>query len=94
MVEAEIVVPTAAMGDVSGDLNSRRGHIVGMESSGIWQVIKARMPRAEIQDYARVLTSLTSGEGSYSYRETGYEQVPANVQSQIMAQFKPKEEEE
>lgn len=94
MVEAEIVVPTAAMGDVSGDLNSRRGHIVGMESLGNWQVIKARIPRAEIQDYARVLTSLTSGEGSYSYRETGYEQVPANVQAQIMAQFKPKEEEE
>ena len=65
-----------------------------MESIGALQVIKARMPRAEIQEYARVLTSLTSGEGSYSFREIGYEQVPGNVQSQIVAAFKPKEEEE
>jgi elongation factor G len=94
MVEAEIVVPSEHMGDITGDLNARRGHIIGMESSGIFQVIKARVPRAEMAEYARVLTSLTSGEGSFSLHEIGYEIVPGHIQGQIIAAFKPKEEEE
>lgn len=89
MVDAEIVVPSDNLGDISGDLNTRRGRINGMEAKGSFQVISAVAPKAEMAEYPRILTSLTSGEGSFSYDECGYEQVPANVQAQITAAYKP-----
>lgn len=94
IVEAEISVPSDNMGDVSGDLNTRRGRIHGMDAKGSFQVIKAVVPRAEMSDYTRILTSITSGEGSFSYEEIGYEQVPPNVQADIVAAFKPQDEDD
>ena len=94
MVEAEIVVPSASMGDISADLNTRRGRIMGMEAKGPFQVIQAAAPKSEMAEYARILTSLTSGEGSFTYEETEYEQVPANVQADIVAQFKPQDDDD
>ncbi|MEE9392433.1 MAG: elongation factor G [Planctomycetota bacterium] len=94
ILDVEIVIPGAAMGDVSGDLNTRRGRIQGMDAKGQFQIIKAHVPKAEMGEYPRVLTSLTSGEGSFSYEECGYEAVPGNVQQQIIADYKPHEEEE
>ncbi|MCB9833235.1 MAG: elongation factor G [Planctomycetes bacterium] len=94
MVDAEIVVPSDYMGDITGDLNTRRGRIQGMDAKGSMQVIRAHVPKSEMAEYPRVITSLTSGEGSFSYDEAGYEQVPGNVQQEIIAAFKPREEEE
>ncbi|MFT7619703.1 MAG: elongation factor G, partial [Planctomycetota bacterium] len=94
IVEAEITVPSEHMGDVSGDLSTRRGRIQGMDAKGVMQIIIARVPRAEMSEYPRVITALTHGEGSFSYEEAGYEQVPANIQKQIMDAFKPREEED
>ncbi len=94
IVEAEIIVPSDHMGDVSGDLNTRRGRIQGMDAKGTMQVIIARVPKSEMAEYPRIITALTSGEGSFSYEECGYEQVPPNIQKQIMSAFRPKEEEE
>ncbi len=94
MVDAEIVVPSDNMGDISGDLNTRRGRINGMEAKGTFQVISAVAPKAEMAEYPRILTSLTSGEGSFSFEECGYEQVPANVQAQIVAAYKPHSEDD
>ncbi len=94
MVDVEITVPAESMGDISGDLNTRRGRIQGMDAVGTMQIIKAHAPLASMQEYPRVLNSLTSGEGSFSYEPVGYEQVPPNVQAEIVASFKPQEEEE
>ncbi len=94
IVEAEITVPSEHMGDVSGDLNTRRGRIQGMDAKGTMQIIIARVPKAEMAEYPRVITSLTHGEGSFTYEDCGYEQVPPNIQKQIMDEFKPREEEE
>jgi elongation factor G len=94
MVDAEIVVPSDNLGDISGDLNTRRGRINGMEGKGTFQVIRAVAPKAEMAEYPRILTSLTSGEGSFSFEECGYEQVPANVQAQIVAAYKPHAEDD
>ncbi len=93
IVEAEIIVPSEHMGDISGDLNTRRGRIHGMETKGMMQVLVAHVPRSEMAEYPRVITALTHGEGSFSYEPCGYEQVPANVQKQVMAAFQPQEEE-
>jgi elongation factor G len=77
------------MGDVSGDLNTRRGRIQGMDQIGDDQVIKAEMPLAEAAEYSRALTSITSGEGSFTMEPSRYESVPANIQQELIAAFKP-----
>jgi elongation factor G len=94
IVAAEIVVPGQHMGDITGDLNTRRGRIQGMEAKGQYQVIEALVPKSEMAEYPRVITALTSGEGSFTYEEVGYEQVPPQVQQQIVAAWKPREEQE
>ncbi len=84
IVAAEIRVPSRFFGDVSGDLNSRRGQILGMEADGEFQVIKARVPYAEMQTYATTLRSMTHGEGSFSMEIVDYDQVPAHLQAEIV----------
>lgn len=93
-VSMEITIPGRFMGDISGDLNTRRGRIQGMDQMGAYQVIRAEVPLAEALDYSRVLTSITSGEGTFSMEPSRYEQVPANVQQQLTAAFKPRVEED
>lgn len=85
IMEAEITVPSRYFGDVSGDLNSRRGHILGMESDGEFQTIRAQVPLAEMQTYATTLRSMTHGEGTFSMRASHYDQVPSHLQSDIVA---------
>ena len=89
IVSLEITIPGQYMGDVSGDLNTRRGRIQGMDQEGDDQVIRAEMPLAEAAEYARALTSITSGEGAFTMDPSHYEAVPGNIQSELVAGFKP-----
>ena len=83
------------MGDVMGDLNSRRGRISGMEAKGGTQVIKAQVPMAEVLKYASDLTSMTSGRGLFSMEFSHYEEVPASITEKILeATGRPQEDED
>jgi len=79
------------MGEVIGDLNSRRGRVLGMDKEGSNQVIKGQVPLAEILSYALDLTSITSGRGTFSYEISHYEEVPAHLQEKIIAESKKEE---
>ena len=89
MVTLHITIPGQYMGDVSGDLNTRRGRIQGMEQDDEFQTIIAEMPLSEAAEYSRALTSITSGEGSFTMEEGTYEAVPGNVQQELVKAFKP-----
>ncbi len=90
----EVTVPEECMGDVMGDLNSRRGRISGMDSKGGNQVIKAMVPMAEVLKYASDLTSMTSGRGIFTMEFSHYEEVPANIAEKLVAEAARPEEEE
>ncbi len=84
IVKVEVTVPEEYMGDVIGDLNSRRGRIEGMESRAGAQVIKSQVPMSEMFGYATVLRSKTQGRGTYSMEFDHYDEVPKNIQDQIV----------
>lgn len=84
IVKVEITVPEEYMGDVMGDLNSRRGRIEGMEARSGAQIIKAQVPMAEMFGYATVLRSRTQGRGIYSMEFDHYDEVPKNIQEQVI----------
>jgi len=93
IVNIYIEVPEEYMGDVIGDLNSRRGKVLGMDSRGSIQIIKAQVPLAEILKYAPDLRSMTSGRGTFTYEHSHYEEVPPYIAEKITAESKKKEEE-
>lgn len=93
MMSLEITVPDEFMGDVIGDANSRRGKILGMESEGGFQVIRALVPEAELYQYTSSLRSLTQARGSFTQSFSHYEPVPREVQEKIMAEVTRDEEE-
>jgi elongation factor G len=82
IMQVEIVVPEENMGDIMGDLSSRRGKPQGMEAQGHNQIIKAQVPMSEMLDYASTLKSLTSDRGSYSMELDHYDEVPSQIQIQ------------
>lgn len=88
-----ITVPDANMGDISSDLNTKRGRILGMEpDEGGMQRITAQVPLAEMLHYATDLRSMTQGRGSFTMELSGYEEMPANLQQQVIdAHSKEKE---
>ena len=88
MVEVEIELPAKFMGDITSDLNSRRARILGMDSVGDNQVIKALAPLAEMQTYSTQLRSITAGEGSFAMSFSHYDPVPPVVAQQITAKAK------
>ncbi|MEN6623332.1 MAG: elongation factor G [Smithella sp.] len=94
IVNIDIEVPDEYMGDVIGDLNSRRGRVLGMESNGSNQVIKGQVPLAEILKYAPDLRSMTSGRGNFTYTFSHYEEVPAFAAEKIIAESKKEKKEE
>jgi elongation factor G len=94
IVNIEIEIPDEYMGDVIGDLNSRRGRVQGMDSNGSNQIIKGSVPLAEILKYAPDLRSMTSGRGNFTYTHSHYEEVPAYIAEKIIAEFKKEKEEE
>jgi len=90
---AEVKVPDAYTGDVMGDLSSRRGKIMGMEPSGIFQIVKAQVPLVDLYQYATHLRSLTQGRGAYSRSFSHYEMVPAELAQKIIDANKEEETE-
>ncbi|HEO72673.1 MAG TPA: elongation factor G [Candidatus Hydrogenedentes bacterium] len=88
IMEIAITVPEEYMGDVNGDLNSRRGRILGMEPAGpSRQCIRATVPEAEILRYSTELRSMTGGRGSYEVKFSHYEEVPEHIAQQIIAAY-------
>ena len=87
-MKVEVVVPEEYMGDVIGDLNSRRGRIEGMESRNGAQSIRAFVPLAEMFGYSTDLRSKTQGRGNYSMEISYYDEVPKNISEAIVAKLK------
>jgi elongation factor G len=81
----EVKVPEDAMGDVMGDISGRRGKILGMDTVGHYQVIRAQVPAAELHKYATVLRSRTGGRGVFSANMSHYEEVPRDQVEKIVA---------
>jgi elongation factor G len=94
IVNIEIEIPDEYMGDVIGDLNSRRGRVQGMDAKGSNQIIKGQVPLAEILKYAPDLRSMTSGRGNFTFTHSHYEEVPAFIAEKIIAAHKKDKEEE
>ncbi|OHC66784.1 MAG: elongation factor G [Rhodocyclales bacterium GWA2_65_19] len=95
IVTIEIVAPEATIGDLTGDLSSRRGHITGTSPRpGGTASVTGEVPLAEITDYASRLKSLTGGQGAYSIEFARHAQVPPQIQQKLAANFKLKDEEE
>ena len=90
----EITAPEENMGDIMGDLSSRRGKPQGMETQGHFQVIKALVPLAEMLSYASTLKSITSDRGTYHMEFDHYDEVPAQVQEKIIADYARHKQEE
>jgi len=87
----EITVPDDCMGDVIGDLNSRRGKVLGMESKGKRQIVRALVPLVEVLKYAPDLRSMTAGRGMFTMSFSHYEEVPAQLQEKIIEASKQEE---
>jgi elongation factor G len=84
----EVTVPDDFMGDINGDLNSRRGRIIGMEPlGGGRQVVKAHVPEGEVLRYSTDLRSMTGGRGSYALTFDHYDEVPEHVAQQIISEY-------
>jgi elongation factor G len=89
-----ILVDEKYMGDVIGDLNSKRGKVIGMKSEDGKQIIEAYVPLAEIQNYANDLNSITQGTGEYSMKITHYEPVPPKIAEKIIQDYQANKEQE
>lgn len=88
IVNIEITVPADYVGNIAGDLSSRRGRVQGQDMlAGNMMVIKAQVPLSEVASYDSQLKSVTGGQGSYSMTLSHYEVVPPNVQQQVIAQY-------
>ncbi|MFW5996939.1 MAG: elongation factor G [Lentisphaeria bacterium] len=94
IMKLRIMFPEEYMGDITGDLNSRRGRILGMDRQEGMQVVNAELPLSEAYQYANHLRSLTHGSGSFDMEFDRYEQVPANVAKQIKEAVAAEEETE
>ena len=93
VMKLEIVVPDEYMGDVMGDMNKRRGKILGMEPlAGGGQKLMAEAPQAELFDYAIVLRSMTQARGSFTMSFERYEEVPAQIAQKIIAEHQEEQE--
>jgi elongation factor G len=92
IMELEVTVPDDAVGAVNGDLNSRRGRLLGMEPLGGMTTIKAEVPMSEILTYAQSLTSMTGGRGDYAMHFLRYEEVPAHVAQKVIEETKRERE--
>jgi elongation factor G len=85
MMQVEVTMPEQFMGDVIGDLNSRRGHLEGSENRGTTTVVRAAVPLAQMFGYATDLRSMTQGRASYSMELSHYAEVPSNLAQELVA---------
>jgi elongation factor G len=92
--DVEIKVPEDCMGDVMGDLSGRRGKIMGMDSKGRFQIIKAKVPLAELDRYATTLRSKTSGRGLFTRTFSHYEPMPKEIEAKVIEEAKKHREKE
>jgi len=93
IVNMEVMVPSENVGDITGDLSSKRGRVIGQEIlPGNFIVIKAQVPLSEVTQYNSQLKSVTGGRGSYSMSFSRYEIVPPNIQQQVVAAYAKKKE--
>ncbi|MBM4084107.1 MAG: elongation factor G, partial [Planctomycetes bacterium] len=93
VVNIEITVPGEFVGEIMGNLTSRRGRIAGTDQMGNLQIIRAQVPMAEIAKYGTELKSMTGGQGSYSIEFSHYDVVPSHLTQAIVAQSKKEQEE-
>jgi len=91
--KAEITVPDEYMGDIIGDMNRRRGRILGMNPTDGLQVVEAEVPQAEMFKYATDLRSMTQGRGSFALTFERYEEVPGNISAKVVEEAKKAQEE-
>ncbi len=95
VVDMEVTVPSSAMGDVTGDLSGKRGRIQGTDMlPGDMAMIRAIVPLAEVSNYQGQLKSVTGGQGTFSMELSHYDPVPTHVAQQIIAEYKPKPDED
>ncbi len=92
IMKVEVTAPDESIGDVIGDLNSRRGRVLRVDSKGNYQVIEANVPMAEMLKYAPDLNSKTGGRGTFAMEFSHYEEVPAQLAEKIIAQAKKEKE--
>ncbi len=92
--ELEVVVPEEYMGDIIGDINARRGRILGMEAEGRYQKIRAHVPLAELYKYATTLRSITKGRGTFTLKFSHYDEVPREIAQRVIEQLRKEQAEE
>ena len=88
VMDVEVLVPDQYMGDIMGDMNTKRGRIMGMEKQGSRQLIHAQAPLSEMHRYTIDLKSITQGRGKFTMKFSKYEEVPANIADKVIAQAK------
>ncbi|MBC8181898.1 elongation factor G [candidate division KSB1 bacterium] len=88
----EVKCPEENMGDIMGDISTRRGKIQGMESAGRFQVVKAQIPLAELNDYSTSLRSMTQGRATYSREFSHYDPLQKDVEAKVVAESKAEKE--
>jgi elongation factor G len=88
IMKVTVTTPDEYMGDIMGDMNSRRGRVLGMDTAGKNQVINAEVPLAEFQTYAPDLRSMTGGRGMYAMEFLRYDEVPAQIAAKVIEQIK------
>lgn len=87
IMEIDVTIPEESLGAISGDINQRRGHVVGMEIKGKAQIVKAQVPLAEMFKYANDLRSMTGGRGTYLMRYSHYAEVPHKISAPIITHY-------
>jgi elongation factor G len=96
IAELEVIVPEESVGDIIGDLNGRRGRVLGVDAHGKNQIVKVQVPLAEVLRYSSDLRSITSGRGQFTMAVSHYEEIPAAIAEKVIAESKKElgEEEE
>lgn len=94
VMDVDILVPDQYMGDIMGDMNTKRGRIMGMEKQGNRQLIHAQAPLSELHRYSIDLRSITQGRGKFTMKFSKYEEVPANIAEKVIAAAKAEKENE
>lgn len=92
--DIEVLVPSDSMGDVMSDLQNRRATIMGMSSEKGFEVLKARVPLAELNKYSTTLSSLTSGRATFTMLFADYQQVPSDVQERLLKEYEEQEQDD
>jgi elongation factor G len=88
VMKVDVTTPEDFMGDVIGNLNSKRGHIEGIDEHGTSRVVRALVPLAEMFGYATELRSMTQGRATYSMEFARYSEVPTNLANELIAKSK------